>query len=217
MNARSRWVAGIVIAVLAVLAAILAANWWVLRQSRLHIVKTSAELPLLEVGLVLGTSPRLADGGTNPFFAGRIGIAAQLYRIGSVKHLLVSGDNGKKTYDEPTAMRDALIEAGVPTAAITLDYAGFRTLDSMARAKGVFGLQRVTVVTDDFHLPRAVFLARALGLEAFGFPSSRVPFRWSMKTRAREVLSRVKACLDVYVLHTQPKFLGPPVTLEIAR
>jgi SanA protein len=217
MSARSRWAAGIVIAVLAGLAATFAANWWVLRQSRLHIVKTSAELPLLDVGLVLGTSPTLASGGTNPFFAGRIAVAAQLYRIGSVKHLLVSGDNGRRTYDEPTAMRDALIAAGVPAASITLDYAGFRTLDSMARARAVFGLQRVTVITDDFHLPRAIFLARSHGLEAFGFPSGRVPLRWSKKTRAREVLSRVKACLDVYVLHTKPKFLGPPVTLEIAR
>jgi len=211
-----RWIGWLLIAGAAAVVAVVAANWWVLRQSQRHIVKTSAELPLIDVGLVLGTSPLGPSGGANPFFQGRITTAALLYRIGSVKHLLVSGDNGTKNYDEPSAMQTALIAQGVPASAITLDYAGFRTLDTMARAKAVFGLQRVTVITDDFHQPRAIFLARAQGLDAFGFPSGRVPFRWSKKTRAREVVARVKACLDVYVLHTQPKFLGEPVMLKIA-
>ena len=110
----------------------------------------------------------------------------------------------------------ALIARGIPAGAITLDYAGFRTLDSMARAKAVFGLRHFTIVTDDFDQPRAVFLARALGLEVVGFPSPHVPFRWSKKTRTREIVSRAKACLDVYVLHTQPRFYGPSVTIRIA-
>jgi SanA protein len=202
---KRRWLLRGLIAVaitgLAGLAAIGTANWWVLR---------------LDVGLVLGTSPQLAGGWKNPFFEGRIASAATLYQLGRVKHLLVSGDNGRKSYDEPSAMRDALIARGVPAGAITLDYAGFRTLDSMVRAKSVFGLQRVTVITDDFHQPRAIFLARASGLDAFGFPSGHVPFRWSKKTRTREVVSRLKACLDIYVFHTQPKFLGPLVAIRIA-
>lgn len=192
------------------------ANWWIIRTTRAHLASERARLPLNDVAVVLGTSPKLAGGWSNPFFEGRMETAAELYRAGKVRHLLVSGDNSRKTYDEPTAMREALIARGVPTEAITLDYAGFRTLDSMVRAKAVFGLQRFTIITDDFHQPRSIFLARALGLEVVGFPSRQVPYRWSKKTRSREIVSRVKACLDVYVLHTQPKFYGPPVTIRIA-
>lgn len=192
------------------------ANWWITRTTRAHIVSDRAQLPRNDVALVLGTSPKLGSGGTNPFFEGRMTTAAELYRTGKVRHLLVSGDNGRKAYDEPTAMRNALIARGVPATAITLDYAGFRTLDSMARARAVFGLRRFTIVTDDFHQPRAVFLARSLGLEVVGFPSQHVPYRWSKKARSREVASRVKACLDVYLLHTRPRFYGPPVTIRIA-
>lgn len=199
------------------LGVVAVANWWITRTTREHIVTNRTALPANDVALVLGTSPKLGNGGTNPFFEGRMTTAAEIYRAGKVRHLLVSGDNGRKTYDEPTAMRDALIARGVPSKAITLDYAGFRTLDSMARAKAVFGLRRFTIVTDDFHQPRAVFLACSLGLDVVGFPSQHVPYRWSKKARSREVASRVKACLDVYVLHTQPKFYGPPVTIQIAK
>ncbi len=139
--------------------------------------------------------------------------AAALYHAGKVKHLLVSGDNSRKTYDEPTAMRDALIARGVPSAAITLDYAGFRTLDTMARARAVFGLRRCTIVTDDFHLPRSLFLAEAHGLDAAGCQSAPVPWRWSKKTRLREIASRTIAWLDVCVLRTKPKFYGPRVEI----
>jgi len=112
-------------------------------------------------------------------------------------------------------MRDALVARGVPASAITMDYAGFRTLDSMARARAVFGLHRLTIVTDDFHQARSVFLARSLGLEAIGFPSERVPYWRSKKVRTRELASRTVACLDIYVFHTRPKFYGPPVKIEI--
>jgi SanA protein len=198
------------------LAALGLSNWWIARSSAAHLVTDLRQLPAHDVGLVLGTSPKLGGGGSNPFFEGRMSTAAELYRAGKVRHLLVSGDNGRKSYDEPTAMRDSLIARGVPSAAITLDYAGFRTLDSMARAKAVFGLQRFTIVTDRFHQPRAIFLARSLGLKVVGFPSRQVPNRWSKKTRSREIGSRLKACLDVYVLRTQPKFYGPPVAIRIA-
>jgi SanA protein len=86
----------------------------------------------------------------------------------------------------------------------------------MIRAKAVFGLQQFTIVTDDFHQPRAVFLARSLGLDVVGCPSERVAFRWSKRTRLREVASRLAAFLDVYVLHTGPKFYGPRVEIQVA-
>ena len=152
----------------------------------------------------------------NPFFEGRMDAAAKLYREGKVRHLLVSGDNHRKEYDEPTAMRDALMERGIPQEAITLDYAGFRTLDSVVRARSVFGLQSVTIVTDRFHQPRSLFLAKAHGLQAVGYCSRDVPFKWAKKTLAREVVSRVKACLDVYVLHTKPRFYGQKEQIQLA-
>ena len=201
--------------VLLLALAISATNWWVCRSAR-GLVSDLAHLPANDVALVLGTSP-IIGRWSNPFFVGRMNAAAQLFQSGKARHLLVSGDNRRHAYDEPTAMRDALLARGVPENAITLDYAGFRTLDSIARAKAVFGVTRVTIVTDHFHLPRALFLAQTHGLDAIGFASERVPFRWAKKTLLREVASRMKAWLDVYVLHTQPHFYGPPVELQIAR
>lgn len=199
------------------IAFITIANYWVIHSTRTDVFTDAASLPQNDVALVLGTSRYNGDGHSpNPFFLGRMNTAARLYREGKVRHLLVSGDNGHAGYDEPTWMRDALIERGVPLSAITLDYAGFRTLDSMARAKNVFGLQRFTIVTDDFHISRAVFLARSYGLDVVGFPSERVAYWWSKKVRTRELASRTVAFLEVYLLHTKPRYFGPPVKIEIA-
>jgi SanA protein len=192
------------------------ANGWILTRASDRIFANPTTTPANDVALVLGTSRVAADGvSANPFFHGRLDAAAELYRVGKVKHLLLSGDNSRVGYDEPTWMREELVRRGVPESATTLDYAGFRTLDSMARAKMVFGLSRCTVVTDDFHLARALFLAQAQGVEAIGCQSAPVPWKWSKKTRIREFASRTVACLDVYVLHTQPHFCGPRVELPV--
>jgi SanA protein len=195
---------------------VVGANGWVLARSRDRIFTSPSATPANDVGRVLGTS-RVSGAGisANPFFHGRLDAAAELYRTGKVKHLLLSGDNGHVGYDEPAWMREELVKRGVPESATTLDNAGFRTLDSMARAKLVFGLSRFTIVTDDFHLPRALFLAHAQGLEAVGCQSAPVPWKWSKKTRIREYASRTIACLDVYVLHTAPHFCGPRVNLLV--
>lgn len=202
--------------VLALPATLLLANWWVIRQAHSRLVTDLAKLPTNDVAIVLGTSKTIPGGRyLNPFFERRMKTAAQLYHAGKVRHLLLSGDNSAKNYDEPAWMRDALLALGVPASAMTLDCAGFRTLDTMARARAVFGLKRVTIVTDDFHQPRALFLAAAHGLDAVGYPSEHVPEVWSKTTRTREFGSRVKACLDVYVLRTRPKFYGPPVAIVL--
>lgn len=184
-------------------------NWWILRGAEGRIVDQVDNLQAYDVGLVLGTAPTLRGGWKNPFFEARMNAAALLFREGKVRHLLVSGDNGRKSYDEPSAMRDALVARGVPVKAVTLDYAGFRTLDSVERAREVFGLEEAVIVTDDFHLPRSLFLARAKGLKAVGYRPDPVPWKWSKKTRTREVVSRAKAWLDVHVLRTKPRFGGP--------
>ena len=191
-------------------------NLWIAIRAHGRVFTNLADLPPNDVGLVLGTSARGPSGWENPFFANRIAAAADLYRAGKVKHLVLSGDNREVGNDEPTDMRKALAKHGVPESATTLDYAGFRTLDSFARAKGVFGVQRVTIISDDFHLERALLLARHYGIDAIAYPSKPVPLKWSRKTRLREVGARGKALLDLYVLHTKPHFMGPPIRLPVS-
>src|SRR5262245_61874620 len=150
---------------LAILFAALVAgiNIWVVRSGDARVFCQISTLPVNDVGLVLGTAPTVKSGRANLHFRNRIAAAADLWRAGKVKHLLLSGDNHISTYDEPTAMKQALIALGVPERVMTLDYAGFRTLDSVVRAREIFGQTRLTLITDDFHAHRAVFLARHSG------------------------------------------------------
>lgn len=196
-------------------AGVLLANLWIEARARGRVFADIASVPANEVGLVLGTSRRLPSGHENPFFTGRIAAAADLYRAGKVRHFILSGDNSEARYDEPTSMREALVEKGVPESATTLDDAGFRTLDSFARARQVFAASKLTIVTDDFHAARAILLARHFGIDAVLFTAKPVPLKWSMKTRLREVGARCRALLDLYVLHTRPHFLGPRVQLPL--
>ena len=219
MSSRHRTVVRVVcIGALLAVAGVVAINQFIIRRSRDRIFAETNSIAANDVALVLGTSPTLGGGRwTNPFFKNRMDAAVALYRSGKVRHLLLSGDNSRRQYDEPTAMREALIARGVPESAMTLDYAGFRTLDSVVRSRAVFGQSRITIVSDDFHLPRALFLAQAHGIEAVGFASQHVPDEWSRKTHVREIAARCAAWLDVVVLRTGPKFYGPPVPIRIAQ
>ncbi|MEO5722488.1 MAG: ElyC/SanA/YdcF family protein [Chthoniobacterales bacterium] len=185
-------------------------NCWMLESSRSRIFTNTSAIPENEVGLVLGTSSSLRGGYANPFFTGRIAAAAELYHAGKVHHLLLSGDNRKAGYDEPTDMKNALMAKGVPESVLTLDYAGFRTFDSMARAHHVFGLTRVTIISDDFHAPRSIVLGRHFGIDTIAYTSKPIPLRWSTKSRLREILACVNTVLDFTILQTKPHFLGPP-------
>ena len=167
------------------------------------------KIPARETGLVLGASSTLRDGHPNPFFTNRMDAAAALYQAGKVRRLLVSGDNSRTSYDEPTMMKAALIKRGVPAAAIACDYAGLHTLDSVIRARTVFGLENCTIITQRFHNVRALEMARVNGLDAIGFCATDVSFRYSIRTGLREIASRTVAVLDLYVWHAQPRFPGP--------
>lgn len=171
-----------------------------------RIGESPENLRAADVALVLGTGPTTA-GRPNGFFEARMDAAAALFREGVVRGLLVSGDNSRADYDEPSAMRDALVARGVPREFITCDYAGFSTLDSVRRAGPVFGQARVIIVSQRFHLERALYLASASGLEAEGFVAADVDRRWHWRARLREVLARGKAVLDV-LLDRGPRFLG---------
>jgi SanA protein len=175
-------------------------------------VKVTPEAP---VAVVLGTSARLADGRANLFFLPRMEAAASLFKAGKVKALIVSGDNGSQGYDEPTEMKRVLTQMGVPESKVVCDYAGFRTLDSVVRAREVFGQQSVIFVSQRFHNVRAIYLAKAFGIEAWGLNAKDVPVALSVKTFLREKLACVKAVLDVNVLGTRPKFLGEKVAVPL--
>ncbi len=170
-----------------------------------------AEVPPRPVGLVLGCSPTLRDGRENLFFRHRIECAAALFHSGKVRVLLLSGDHSRPEYDEPGAMRQALHDLGVPPEGMVLDYAGFSTFDSMVRARDVFGLDSLIVVSQRSHALRALYLADALGIDAVGAEAKDVGRQAGIRTKTREALARVRTLLDVHFWGRQPKFLGPRV------
>ena len=171
--------------------------------------------PQKDVILVLGASVR-PDGTPSDMLADRLATALDLYRSGRAGKILVSGDHGQRDYDEVRVMAEVLEAGGVPARDLFLDHAGFRTLDSAVRARRVFGVESALVVSNPFHVPRAVFLARQAGIDATGVNATpRV--RYSRDTRwrheAREALARVLAFLDVHVLGTEPRYLGDPIDI----
>lgn len=170
-------------------------------------------LPHRRVGLVLGCAPQLADGRTNLFFIYRIRSAARLFRARKVDYLIVSGDNHAAGYDEPTAMKQALISAGVPAPMIYCDYAGLRTLDSVVRAREVFDQTSLTIISQEFHNQRAIYLAQHEGIDALGFNAHEVTSLEGLRINLRELFARMRTVLDVCLLGTRPRFLGPKITV----
>ena len=173
------------------------------------------KIPTKDVALVLGANKKSRSGRTNLFFRYRMKAAAQLYKAGKVKHILVSGDNHIDSYDEASDMHDYLVRLGVPSRCITLDYAGFRTLDSVVRAKEVFCLHSFTIVSQQFHNERALFLCNRNDIDAIAFNAKDVPTKYSYKTKAREYLARCKAILDTYILFKSPKYLGKKEPIKL--
>ncbi|MFI5000594.1 MAG: vancomycin high temperature exclusion protein [Reyranellales bacterium] len=133
-----------------------------------------SKVPAVDAALVLGTSALMPNGTTNFAFNYRLDAAAALWKAGKAKYLIASGNRTGK-YDEPTDMRDGLMARGVPPQAIYRDFRGFRTWDSVVRARDVFGLKRLAIVSQRAHVARALFLARSLGVEAFGFEAPDTP------------------------------------------
>ena len=165
-------------------------------------------VPRQRAAVVMGCVRTLPNGLNNLYFLRRIDEAAELYKAGKVDCLIVSGDNHVRTYDEATDMKNSLVAAGVPEAQIVCDYAGFRTLDTVVRAKKVFGLDSFVVISQPDHVRRAVFTARGFGCDAYGYAAQDVNGRYSIKTTIREQLAKIAAVLDV-ILRRSPKFLGP--------
>ena len=193
-------------------ALVLGCHYWVETVAGPFCHDDVSTVPKMKAAVVLGCAPTI-QGRPNLFFTKRMEAAVRLHQAGKVEALIVSGDNGSKEYDEATAMKVALVKAGIPEKAIYLDYAGFRTLDSVVRAKEVFGQEAFVVVSQRFHNERAVFLARQSGIQAVGYDAADLRGSRGMMTRLREYLARVQAVLDVTLLGTQPRFLGKPVVI----
>lgn len=169
-------------------------------------------LPKTKVAVVLGTAPNLVNGYQNYYFTYRIEAATKLYKSGKVTHFILSGDHGHKNYNEPEAMKQALIKNGVPENVIYLDYAGFRTLDSMIRAKEIFNQNEFIVVSQEFHNQRAVYIARQNGISAYGYNAKDVNKNAGLKTNIREYFARTKVFIDSF-FGIQPKFLGEKIEI----
>lgn len=174
---------------------------------------STSEIQKNKVGLVLGTAKLLRNGNVNLYFKYRIAATVKLYKAGKIDFVLVSGDNGRTEYDEPTDFKDELIKNGVPEDKIFLDYAGFRTLDSVVRAKKVFGQKSITIISQEFHNERAVFLARRHGMKAVGFNAKDVTNRYGIRVKIREYFSRTKVFIDL-LFGVQPKFLGKTIEIK---
>ncbi len=170
-------------------------------------------IPYNKVGIVLGTARHMAQGGVNPYYDFRIKAAIALYEAGKISFVLVSGDNGSIYYNEPYTIKKDLIAGGIPEEKIFLDYAGFRTLDSMVRAKVVFGLDSATVISQEFHNERAIYIAAKKGLNAVGYNAEDLSGSQGLKVKIREYFARVKVFVDL-AFNTQPRFYGNRITIE---
>ncbi len=199
---------GIVFVFVIVSIFVLFANIWVVSSTEDQILTDFKSLPDSSVALVLGTSHKLTNGLPNPFFEDRIFSAASLYKEGKATHFLLSGDNRTKYYNEPEEMKKALIKTGVPASAITLDYAGLRTLDSVVRSKEIFGQNKIIIVTQPFHCYRALFISRYYNIDAVALLPSATSPALTTNLNVREWFARAKAVLDLYILKTPPKHLG---------
>ena len=170
-------------------------------------------VPANKTGLVPGTSKYLATGDDNPYFRNRIRSAVELYESGKIEFIIVSGDNSEIYYNEPRDMKKELMSLGIPESHIFQDYAGFSTLDAVVRAKEIFGQQSFTVISQEFHNNRAIFLGRMKGLEVSGYNAEDLDVFLGFKTRLRELFARVKVYVDL-IFNKQPKFLGEKIKIE---
>ena len=189
------------------------ANYTIKSKSEEFLYNDTNKIPAVKTAVVLGTSKILASGNPNLYFDYRIKAASELYKSGKIQYIIVSGDNSVEGYNEPEQMKNDLIAEGIPAEKIFEDFAGFRTLDSVVRAKEIFGQNEVIFVSQKFHNERAVFLAQKFGIKAYGFNAQDVNKYAGFKTNAREKLARAKVFVD-FLLGVEPKFGGDKIEIK---
>ncbi len=203
---------GIVLSMVFALLSIFIADNAVTQNAETKNFQSVDNIAYNRVGLLLGTGKYTQFGTVNLYYKYRIQAAERLFKAGKVSYFLVSGDNSRKGYDEPSDIKADLIAKGVPAQNIILDYAGFRTLDSIVRAKEIFGQSNITIISQKFHNERAIYLAEKYGMTAIGFNAKDVSRNYSRMTQLREKLARVKMMLDI-LMGVKPKFLGEKIVI----
>jgi len=193
--------------------AILVPNVIVTRSAGSHMISTPTDAPPAQCAIVLGARV-YNDGTPSPMLADRLKTGIELYRLGKVDRILISGDHGQVEYDEVNAMLDYVVERGVPEEDVFTDHAGFSTYETMYRARDVFLVKTALVVTQEFHLARAVYTARKLGLEATGVAADLQPYVHETRFAVRDWLARVKAVIQLHVTHPLPRYLGPILPID---
>lgn len=201
------------ICLLLIASSVLAIDWWVSYSVKQQVYTDVNAVPGKKVGLLLGTSKYVTGNYINLFYKYRIEATIELYKAGKIEYVLISGDNGNKDYSEPDMMKADLVAGGIPAEKIFLDFAGFRTLDSIVRCKEVFGENDILIISQKFHNERAVYLAKENGIKAVAYNAHDVPDKYALKTMIREKFARTKMLLDL-VFGKQPKFLGEKVQIH---
>jgi SanA protein len=191
--------------------AMLLVSLWIYASTAAHRYRSTADVPARHAAIVLGASVH-RSGKPSDMLRDRLDTALDLYRAGKVRKLLLTGDH-RRGYDEVNAMRKHVLAKGARPEDVFTDHAGFTTYESMARARAVFGVDDAIVVTQAFHLPRAVYLARGLGLPAVGVEADRNRYRTGLQAGIREAFARMKAFLDMQV-GRRPRILGPPIDIN---
>lgn len=212
-STKKRILAVIVATLTVIVGTLLVCNLLVVNYAKGRCFDEVSAIPHNKVGLLLGTSPKLRNGRNNVYFTYRINTTVALYKAGKIDFILVSGDNCKKEYNEPEEMKNALMAQGIPAERIFLDYAGFRTLDSVVRANKVFGQNSFTIISQKFHNERALYLAKHYGIEAVAMNARDASAFWGFKTQCREKLARVKLFVDL-LIGKKPKFLGEEIEIK---
>lgn len=202
----------IIIAITIMVLAIFMAHFYINYKAKDKLYNDVNAIPKNQVGLLLGTSKYTSNNTINLYYKYRLEAAYLLYKNKKVERILISGDNSTSYYDEPSTFKQDLINLGIPEDKIILDYAGFRTLDSVIRANKIFGLDSFTIISQKFHNQRAIYLAQHYNLNVIAFNAKDVKSHYGLRTKAREYLARTKAIIDV-IINTQPKFLGPKISL----
>ena len=187
-------------------------NLFIHFDTKKSIFASIENLPKNKAGLLLGTSKYLSKGIVNQYYANRIDAAVVLFNKGYIEVIIVSGDNTIKYYDEPTTIKKDLLKRGIPESKIYLDYAGVRTLDSVVRSNLIFGQNSITVISQRFHVERAIFIAKKRDINAIGFVADDVSFLYGLKTRVREHFARVKMILDL-IIGKEPRHLGEKIEI----
>ena len=190
----------------------LAIQLFIVQSAKKYIIHDSSAAPVSDAVIVLGAMI-YRSGAPSPILRDRLDYGYELYIQGKAKKILVSGDHGQSNYDEVNVMKNYLLGLGVPSEDIFMDHAGFNTYDSMYRAKSIFCVGSLLISTQEFHMSRAVYIARQLGIDAYGYPCEDKPIYSMGYLNRREALARLKAFWDTLIKRA-PQYLGDTMPIE---